>query len=105
MAKVINITDKLSTAKPIIVINDKEYPVNDGMATFLKFEELANGSTLNSLVQAIEVSLGTAAVEELGVRNWSMDNFKVLTIAILAATQNLAYEEAAARFQKPKTQS
>ncbi|WHH58486.1 hypothetical protein [Petroclostridium sp. X23] len=99
MAKIINITDKLSSEKPKIVIGDKEYTVNDGMETVLKFEELASDSSADNMVQAIELSLGADAVKELQVRKMSISNFKVLTIAIMAAVQGIEYDEAAKRFQ------
>jgi hypothetical protein len=100
MGKVINITDKLSKEKPSIVIGDETYEVNDGMETVLKFEELAAVSNMDSFKEAVKLSLGKKAVEELNIQKWSIGNFKVLMIAILAAMQGLEYEEAEARFQK-----
>jgi hypothetical protein len=98
LAKIINITDRLSTEKPSIIIGEKSYSVNDGMDNVLKFEELAGASTMDSMTQALELSLGKEVVEELGVKSWSINNFKVLTTAILAAMQGIEYEEAEARF-------
>lgn len=100
MAKVINITDKLSTEKPTIVIKGKEYPVNDGMGTVLKFEELVVTSSIDSMITALELSLGEKAVEEIGTKEMSLANFKVLMTAILACMQGIEYEEAEARFPK-----
>lgn len=100
MAKIINITDKLSNEKPSLQIGDKVYTVNDGMATVLKFEELASDSTVDNMVKAIEIALGEKAAKELDVRALSMVNFKVLVIAIMAAVQGIDYEDAAARFQE-----
>ena len=99
MAKIINISDKLSLEKPKLVVGDKIYTVKDGMDTVMKFEELAAASTADSLTQAIEISLGKEAADELDIKSWSLANFKVLTIAILAAMQGIEYDEAASRFQ------
>ena len=98
MAKIINITDKLSNVKPVIIIGEKSYPVEDGMDVVMKFEELAAKSTSDALKESIVLTLGKEAVEELNVSSWSLENFKVLTIAILAAVQGVEYEEAASRF-------
>lgn len=99
MAKVINITDKFSSEQPKIILGDKEYPVNDSMETVLKFEELTNESSMNSMKKAIELSLGKDAAKDLKMEKMSINNFKVLVIAILAAMQGVEYDEAAARFQ------
>lgn len=102
MSKIINITDKLSKGKPQVQIEDRFYPVNNSMLTVMKFEELIVAPTSQSLVEAIKITLGESAAQELGVSDLSMtlEDYKVLTIAIMAAMQGLEYDEAAARFQK-----
>ena len=99
MAKIINITDKLTTDKPKIIVGGKEYTVNNGMSTVLKFEELAEEKTTESMIKAVEIAIGEPAAKELDVKNMGIDNFKVLITAIMAASQGLEYEEAASRFQ------
>jgi len=99
MAKTINITDRLTNDKPKIVINEKEYVVNDSMLTVLKFEELARNNTIESLREAIKVAIGEDAYNEINVDNLSFNDFKVLIIAIMAAMQNIEYEDADARFR------
>jgi hypothetical protein len=98
VAKIINITDKLGAGRPKIVIGEKEYEVNDSMEAVLKFEELAAEATSESMTKAIETSLGGAAIKELDIKKMSVLNFRVLTIAIMAAMQGMEYEEAEARF-------
>ena len=100
MAKVINITDRLSKEKPIIIIGEKQYEVENSVETVLKFEELALASTGESMTKAIEVALGAKALKEINPKKWQIDNFQILTIAILAAMQGLEYEEADKRFRK-----
>jgi hypothetical protein len=99
MAKIINITNKLSNEKALVVIGDEKYFVNDSMEAVLKFEELATDSSLPNLNKAIELALGKQAVKELEINKMSILNFKVITTAILAAMQDITYEEAEARFQ------
>lgn len=99
MAKTINITDKLSSEKPVIVIGEKSYTVNDSMETVFKFEELAKSGN-EGMQKAMKAALGEEACEEIGIGNLSVGNFKVLTTALLAAMQGSTYEEAEARFQR-----
>jgi len=100
MAKIINISDKLSKDKPKLKVGEQVYAIDDSLVTVMKFEELATESTTDSMVSAIEIALGKEAVEELGVRTMSIVNFKVIMTAILAAMQDLTYDEAEARFPK-----
>ena len=104
MANIINITDKLSTEKPAIVIGNKTFTINDGMGTVMKFEEMLTNTTMSGLMEALKVALGDETVKDLDVTNMSFLNFQVLTVAILASMQGLSYEEADARFRK-KNQS
>ena len=94
---VINISDKLSNEKPKLQIGEKEYEINNSMETMAKFEELLEKSTINNMEQAVTVALGEGA-QELDIRQMSLDNFKVVTTAILAGIQGITYEEAEARF-------
>ena len=100
MAKMINITDRMSKEQLILVYGDKQYVVNDGMGAVLKFEELVTKGTSESFVEAIKVSLGDKAAKELNIMSLTIENFKVLSIAILALMQGITYEEADARFQE-----
>lgn len=100
MSKVINITEKLSNEKPVIVIGEKSYEVNDGLETVLKFEELVSDSTAENMVKAIEISLGEQAAIDLNIMKMNASNYKVLAIAILASMQGVTYEEAEGRFRK-----
>lgn len=104
MSKIINITDKLSNEKPSLQIGEKLYHVNDGVTTVLKFEELATAGTTGAMVEAITTALGEKASKELKIENMSIGNFKVLSIAIMAAVQGIEYEEAAARFHTAEQQ-
>lgn len=99
MAKIINITDRFDNEKPKIKIGEKEFEVNDSVETVLKFEELANDGSIESLNEAIKITLGEDAIKYLNMNELSISNFKVLTIAVLAAIQGLEYEEAEARFR------
>ncbi|MBP1999757.1 hypothetical protein J2Z69_000776 [Paenibacillus shirakamiensis] len=100
MSKVINITDKFSTEQASIQIGKKVYPVDNSVEAVLRFEELAQDASAKSLLFAIEGALGNKAYEEIGVAKMSVANLKVLMTALLAAMQELSYEEADARFRQ-----
>ncbi|MNW40122.1 hypothetical protein D3C74_172280 [compost metagenome] len=95
----INITDKFKTEQPSIQIGEKSYPVDNSVEAVLKFEELAEGGGTKALLSALETALGKEAYKEIGVSRLSVANLKVLTVAMMAAMQDISYEEAAARFQ------
>lgn len=99
MSKVINISDKLSDAKPSIVVGEKSYEVNDSMEVVFKFEEVTNAGNQGA-VTAIKLALGEKAYKELKVEKMSVGNFKVLMTAIMASMQGLTYEDAEARFRQ-----
>ena len=100
MAKILNISNKLSLDRPKIIIGNKEYEVNDGLSTVLKFEELVSETSgVDSMLRAITVALGEKAAKEIDIESMSLSNFKVVVVAILAAMQDIEYEEAEKRFQ------
>lgn len=100
MAKTINITDLLSNDKPVIQIGEKEYPVDNSVESVMRFEELAGASSSKDVLSAIEGALGAKAYKEIGINKMALPNLKVLMTAIMAANQDLSYEEAVARFQQ-----
>lgn len=102
MAKIINISDKLSNEKNQVQIGEKFYDVDDSMQAMIKFEELITGKqSIANMNKAIEVALGLEAANN--TVKWSLKNFKVLIIAILAAMQDIEYEEAEKRFRKAES--
>jgi len=98
MARIIDISGKLSKEKPVIIAEGKEYIVNDGLNVVIKYEELVSTKTFEGVMKAIELSLGKDAVKELGVASMSVSSLKVLSTAIMAAMQDISYEDAEARF-------
>ena len=100
MARVINLADKLSNERPKIAIFGKEYEVNNSLAVVLKFEELFANVTIESMKEAIKLTLGENAANELNLENFSLNDFKVLMTAIIAAIQDIEYEEAEKLFRE-----
>ena len=100
MAKIINITNKLDNEKTLITIGDKSYEVKDELKNIMKFEELLQTGDINDMAEGIKAVLGEKAVKEINVLSMKVKNLKVLVIAIMAATQDMEYEEAEKRFQE-----
>lgn len=101
MAKIINISDKLSMGKPTIKVGEKEYPVNDSLETVLKFEEMygEDGDT-QSMLECMQVALGKEACDEINFTQMSFKNIQVWFFAVMAAMQDMDYDEVESRFQQ-----
>ena len=101
MAKIINISDKLSMEKPIIQLGDKTYPVNDSLETVMKFEEVYDdGGDIQSMLECMKVALGAKACAEVKFEKMSFSNIQVWFFAVMAAMQGVTYEEVESRFHK-----
>lgn len=100
MAKIINISDKLSFEKPTIQVGDKTYPVNDSLETVMKFEEVYGDGDIQSMIECLKVALGQEASEEIAFEKMPFRNIKVWFLAINAAMQDMTYEEVESRFHQ-----
>lgn len=100
MAKIINISDKLSLSKPTIVVGDKEYTVNDSLETVMKFEEVHGDGDIESMLEAMKIALGEEAFNEIDFPRMSFKNIQVWFMAVMAAMQDMDYEEVESRFQQ-----
>lgn len=100
MAKIINISDKLSLDKPVIQVGDKKYTVNDSLETVLKFEENYGDGDTHSMLECMKVALGEEAYKEMCFEKMSFKNIQVWFFAVMAAMQDMTYDEVEARFQK-----
>lgn len=103
---VIDITNKLTTAKPVILFSEGEqYEVDDNKNTVLKAQALFNkkGSELDNTIEAIKLLLGAEAVEQITQNHPDVferhSTITVVFIAIMAAVMGSTYEEAEARFR------
>lgn len=103
MAKVINLSERLSKQKPAIVIDGNTYEVNDSMTAVIRFEELltnqSDGSSVEDIHESFVVALGEKAAHEIDIESRSFGDIKVIMFAIIAAMQDLTYEEVEDRFR------
>lgn len=100
MSKVINISDKLSMEKPCIELNGVQYPVNDSLEAVMKFEELYADGDTNGMLECLRVALGAPVVEQMNFEKMSFRNIQVWFFAVMAAMQDITYEEVEDRFHK-----
>lgn len=100
MAKIINISDKLSFDKPCIQVGDKTYTVNDSLETVMKFEEVYGDGDTHSMLECLKVALGQEAYDELAFEKMAFKNIQVWFLAINAAMQDMTYEETESRFHQ-----
>lgn len=100
MAKIINISDKLSFEKPCIQVGEKTYTVNDSLETVMKFEEVYGDGDTAGMLECFKVALGEETCKEIGFEKMSFKNIQVWFLAINSAMQDLSYEETEARFRK-----
>lgn len=98
MAKIINISDKLSLEKPVIQVGEKQYVVDDSLTTVMKFEEQYGGGDIQGMLECMATALGKAACEEMSFETMSFKNIQVWFFAVMAAMQDVEYEEIEARF-------
>ena len=100
MAKIINISDKLSLDKPVIQVGEKTYVVNDSLETVMKFEESYGDGDTQSMMECMKVALGEDAYNEMNFGQMSFKNIQVWFFAVMAAMQDMTYEEVEARFHQ-----
>ena len=102
MANVINISNKLNNEPTYIALGDgKQYKVDNNYKTLMKASALFEGENVNetdSMMKAIELIIGKNARAE--VENMPIHNVKVIFTAVMAAVQNVSYEEMESRFQE-----
>lgn len=100
MAKIINISDKLSLEKPVIQVGDKTYEVNDSLETVLKFEEQYGDGDIHGMLECMKTALGSKAYTEMKMEKMSFKNVQVWFFAVMAAMQDMTYEEVESRFRQ-----
>lgn len=101
MAKVYDLTAKLSVEKPIIKIGDKEFEVNDNhKLVILVQSELEKRSDAEAFDFVFEKLLGKEAKKEIDDMELSFLGIKTLFIGVMAAASGEELETVEARFQQ-----
>jgi len=104
LSKVYDISAKLTNERPKIKLGEgKVYEVDNRKNTILLMQqklEKADIDDLNFLDEAIEMLLGEKAAKEIDEMDLSIANYQTIFITIMAAIQEIEYEQAEAMFRK-----
>lgn len=104
MSKIIDISAKLTNERPKIKISeDKIYEIDDRKNTILKMYQMFRDGDVNDIEmmdEVIKMLLGEKAAKEIDEMNLSIKNYQTIVIAIMAAIQEITFEEAEELFRK-----
>lgn len=104
MAKIYDLTAKLTNERPKIKLSDElEFEVDDRKNTVLEIEAMMNSETINSLEaidQALEKFLGKEVVEEINKLDLSIANYQTIFTTVMAAAMGEDVETVESRFQE-----
>lgn len=104
----ISITDRLQTERPILELMGQEFEVNNTKDAMLAFNEKMQHISENThgvdiYEEGIRHFLGDAAATQIAEMQLTIKGYEKVFIAIIALAGEETYEEAEARFHKPKT--
>lgn len=98
MSKIIDISAKLTNERPKIKISeDKIYEIDDRKNTILKMYQMFRDGDVNDIEmmdEVIKMLLGEKAAKEIDEMSLSIKNYQTIVIAIMAAIQEITFEEA-----------
>lgn len=97
----LDISSKLGHEKQEITIAEgKTYEVNCGAETMLKAQDMfKKDDSLEGLFTAIELLLGKEALKEIKKMKVTVNDLRIIIIAIMAQVNEVSYEEMEKRFQ------
>ena len=98
----IDISSRLTSAPNTVKIAEGvEFVVNDKKNNILMLNQLLSQggmSDIETLDKAIKLTLGEEAYEYIEKQEWSLHNYQVVFIAIMASVLRISYEDAEKRF-------
>lgn len=103
MAKVIDITSKLTNEKPRIkVTEDFEFEVNVSKNAVIKMQSIIGDdkSDVAIMDESLKIFMGEKAYSRLNKMDLSVSDYKTVYIAVMACINNESFEDAEKRFQK-----
>lgn len=104
MSKIIDISAKLTNERPKIKISeDKIYEIDDRKNTILKMYQMFRDGDVNDIEmmdEVIKMLLGEKAAKEIDEMNLSIKNYQTIVIAIMAAIQEITFEDAEKLFRQ-----
>lgn len=106
MAKVIDITSKLTNERPKLKVSDElEFEIDNRKNTVLAVEKIINAEDINSIEvidKALEHFIGKDAVKQINELDLSFQGYQVIFTAVMAGALGEDYETVEERFQKEK---
>ena len=104
MSKIYDISAKLTNERPKLKLaEDKIYEIDNRKNTILKMQQKLQEADIDDLAfldEVIEMLLGEEAAKELSEMDLSIANYQTIFITIMAAIQEIEYEQAEAMFRK-----
>lgn len=97
----LDISEKLGNEKQEITISEgKTYEIDCSAEAMLKAQDIfKKDDSLDGLFKVIKLLLGDKAEKEIRNMKVTVNNLKVIIIAIMAQTNEISYEEMEKRFQ------
>lgn len=102
MGKIYDITDKLTNDNPIIKIGDKTYAVNNSKNTVLQIQKYTETHKDDAIDIIVKLALGEEAFDDIEKMQLSMNSYKNIITAIMAAVMEMEFEEAEKHFRNGK---
>ena len=100
----IDISSRLTTAPCTVKLAEAvEFVVNDKKNNVLQLNQILTEGGMNDIAmldKAIKLTLGEEAYDYIESQNWSLHNYQVVFIAIMASILRIPFEEAEKRFRQ-----
>jgi|GEM_PF-1490130 len=103
MANIINISEKLKREKKTIVLDGKEYEVDDSKNAYIEMmaamQNLSDTGDLAQIDKAIELLAGHEFLAKVNKMKLNIEDTRTVLISLMATVQGVSFEEASARFR------
>lgn len=102
-AKIIDLTEKFTTEKPILKIGNKEYEINNATENVLSLSNIDTSQTETDYVlEYLNRTLGEKAVQEINILKYPFSVLMELFYAVTSAITEEDIETVKTRFQNSK---
>lgn len=102
-ARIIDLTDKFTTEKPVLKIGEKEYQVDNSTENVLSLNKIdTSKNETDYILEYLNKTLGEKAVQEINILNYPFSVLMELFYAVTSAITEEDIETIRTRFQKSK---
>ncbi len=102
MARIIDITGKLTNEKPVIRISDDlQFEVNTSKNAVIRVQTIINDnlSDIELMDESLKILIGEEAYKRLDELELNIADYKTVYTAVMACINNESFEDAEKRFQ------